>query len=85
MGLMAKFDIGRFWPEGIPVAGVYQDHAPVGLSQEGLRKARKGQLEVVSAQGLLALLAITTDLAGRHVDVQEIIVEDRDCANSARE
>ena len=78
VGRMARFDIGRFWPEGIPVAGVYQDHAPVGLSQEGLRKARKGPLEVVSAQGLLALLGIATDLAGRPVDVMEIIVVVKD-------
>jgi len=48
---MAKFDIGRFWPDGIPVSGVYADYAPQGPSVEGLRKARKGQLEVISAQG----------------------------------
>jgi hypothetical protein len=71
--IMAKFDIGRFWPDGIPVSGVYADHAPQGLSVEGLRKARKGQLEVISAQGLLALIEIASDLAGRPVDVMEII------------
>ncbi|MGA1114443.1 MAG: hypothetical protein ACO3TI_05795 [Aquiluna sp.] len=46
---------------------------------EGLRKARKGQLEVISAQGLLALIEIASDLAGRPVDVMEIICGEDVC------
>lgn len=69
------FGIGKFWPQGLKVHGVYLDHSPDGLSYEGLDKARKDKLKTVNAAGLFSLLAIASDLAGRQVEVREILIE----------
>lgn len=75
MGKAVAFGIGKFWPQGVKVHGVYLDHSPEGLSYEGLAKAKKDSLKTVSAAGLFSLLAIASDLAGRQVEVREILVE----------
>jgi hypothetical protein len=70
------FGIGRFWPKGVNVYGVYVDHGrPSGISYEGLVKARNDQLGKISARGMVALLAIAADLANRPVSIEEILVE----------
>jgi len=69
------FGIGRFWPDGVNVHGVWLDHSPADLSYGGLVKARNDRLKRVSADGLESLLAIASDMAGREVQVTEILIE----------
>lgn len=69
------FGISKFWPQGVNVHGVYCDHKPDGLSYDGLAKASKDRLKVISATGLDSLLAIASDLANRPVTIAEILVE----------
>lgn len=67
------FDIGQFWPRGLSQSEIWRDYQGRGLSREGLRKARHGQLTSVSPEALETLIAIAEDLVGREVSVKELI------------
>lgn len=73
---MKVYSLKAFWPDGISVNGVCADHgvsAVQGISPNGVGQARKGRLSKVTADGLVVLLAIASDFAGRPVKVEEII------------